>query len=161
MWESAHVRWLAGAFAPVWAVGWAGEALIGWDQAGWVPAAVAALVWHRTWSPRATRFTREATGTALRRHEDPGVELRGRTEAHAHESVTRSPRISWGLALVLLALAVACAVVRWQRGDGWDAAPAPFLLAVAIGGVVVDRVSRRRARRWIDDPPYAVVDTRP
>ena len=49
-------------------------------------------------------------------------------------------------------------MVGWQRGDGWDAAPAPVLLAVAISAVLVDRVPRKRARRWLEDPPYAVVD---
>ncbi len=160
MWESAHDRWLVGAWAVVAAIGWAGDALIGWEQAAVVPTVVAVLVWRRLWFPSDTRLARKATGRALRRHEDPGVGLRAATEAHARESATRSPRLPWGLALVLLVLAVACAVVGWQRGDGWDAAPVPVLLAVAVGTLVVDRVSRQRARRWLDDPPYAVVDTR-
>ena len=158
-WESAHDRWLVGAWAVVAAIGWAGDALIGWEQTGSVPTVVAILVWRRLWFPSHKRLARKATGQALRRHEDPGVDLRAATEAHARESATRSPRLAWGLALVLLVLAVACAVVGWQRGDGWDAAPVPVLLAVAVGTLVVDRVSRQRARRWIDDPPYAVVDT--
>ena len=153
-WESAHDRWLVGAWAVVAAIGWAGHALTGWEQAGSVPTIVAVLVWRRLWFPSDKRLARKATGEALRRHEDPGVELRAATEAHARESATRSPRLSWGLALVLLALAVACAVVGWQRDDGWDAAPAVVLLAVALGAVVVDRVTRRRGRRWIDDPPF-------
>ncbi|MBJ7451089.1 MAG: hypothetical protein JHC71_03270 [Blastococcus sp.] len=157
-WESAHVRWLAGAYAPVWAVGWAGEALIGWEQAGFVPAVVAVLIWRRTWFPSATRRTREATGVALRRYQDPGAELREATGAHARESLARSPWPARGLAFALLLLSVACVVVGQHRGDVWDAAPAVALLAVAVGALVVDRISRNRARRWLDAPPYAVVD---
>lgn len=155
VWKSAHVRWLAGAYAPIWAVGWAGEALMGWDQAGWVPAVPAVLIWRRVWFPSATRSTREATGTALRRHEDPGAELREATGEHAREALARSPWPARGLALTLLLLAVTCAVVGRQRGDIWDAAPAVALLAVAAGALVVDRISRKRARRWLDAPPYA------
>jgi len=157
MWKSAHVRWLAGAYLPVWAVGWAGEALIGWEQAGIVPA----VVWRRLWFPLARRQTREATGTALRRHADPGAELREATGAHARDSLARSPWPARGLAVALLLLAIACLVVGWQRDDGWDAAPAVVLLPVAVGAVVMDRVSRRRARHWVDDPPYAEVDAAP
>ena len=157
--HSAHVRWIVGAWAVVAVVGWASDALIGWEQGGFVPLVLAVLVWRRLWSPSEKRRVREATGAALRRHDDPGAELRAATAAHARESATRAPRFSWGLALVLLVLAVGCAVVGWQREDGWDAAPAGALLAVAGGTLVVDHVSRRRARRWIDDPPYAVVDT--
>jgi hypothetical protein len=156
MWRRAHVRWLAGAYAPVWAVGWAGESLIGWEQAGFVPAVVAVLIWRRTWSPYAKRCTREATGTALRRHEDPGAELREATGAHAHESLARSPWPARGLALLAVVLAVACAVVGRHRDDIWDAAPAPVLLAVAVAALVVDRISRDRARRWLDAPPSGV-----
>ena len=65
--DEAHLRWLVGA--------WAVVATIGWDQAGVVPAVVAVLIWRRNWSPYAKRCTGEATGTALRRHEDPGAEL--------------------------------------------------------------------------------------
>lgn len=155
-WENPHVRWLAGAYAPTWAVGWAGEALIGWDQAGWVPAVPAVLIRRRTWSPCATRSTREATATALRRHEDPGAELREATGEHAREPLARPWWPARGLALLLLA--VACALVGQQREDIWDAAPAVALLAVAVGALVVDRISRQRARRWLDAPPYAVVD---
>lgn len=157
MWESAHVRWLAGAWAVLWAVAWAAEALMGWDNA--FPLLVpAVLIWRRLWHPSGKRRTRETTAAALRRHEDPGAELREATGEHARESLARSSWAARGLAAVLLLLAVACALVGWERGDGWDAAPAPALLVVAVGAVVVDRVSRRRARRWIDDPPYAVVD---
>ena len=155
MFESAHVRWLAGAYALVWAVGWAGEALVGWEQAAWVPAVLAALIWRRVWSPYATRYTREATGTALRRHEDPGSDLRDATGAHARQSLARSPWPARGLALLAVVLAVACAMVGRQRGDVWDAAPAVVLLAVAVGTLVVDRISRKRARRWLEVPPYA------
>ncbi|SDF82432.1 hypothetical protein SAMN05660662_3515 [Blastococcus aurantiacus] len=81
--------------------------------------------------------------------------MRAATQDHARESLTRSPWPAWGLPLVLAARAVGCALVGWQREDGWDAAPAPALLAVAVGAVVVDRISRQRARRWLDDPPYA------
>ena len=34
MWESAHVRWIAGAWALLAAVGWAVDALVGWDNVG-------------------------------------------------------------------------------------------------------------------------------
>ena len=125
-----------------------------------MPAVLAVLAWRRLWFPSGTRLVRKATGRALRRHEDPGAELREATIKHARESSARSPWQTWGLALVLLVLAVACAVVGWQRGDGWDAAPVPVLLAGAVGTLVVDRVSRQRARRWIDDPPYVVIDAR-
>lgn len=163
MLETAHSRWLVAAWAVVAAVGWSGDALIGWEQAGWVPAVVAVLVWRRLWWPSGKRLTREATGTALRRHEDPGPELRQATEEHAPETLARSPWQAWGLAVVLILLAAGCVAVGWHRGDGWDAAPAPVLLAVAVGAVVVDLVSRQRARRWLDDPPVAVerVDARP
>ena len=157
-WQSAHVRWLAGAYAPVWAIGWAGEALLGWEQVGWVPAVVGVLIWRRVWSPSATRSTREATATALRRRQDPGAELREATGEHARESLARSRWQARGLALALLLLAVTCAVVGRQRGDVWDAAPAVALLALAVGALVVDRLSRKRARRWLDAPPYAAVD---
>jgi hypothetical protein len=139
--ERAHVRWLAGAYALVWAVGWAGEALVGWEQAGVVQAVLAVLVWCRLWSPSDKRHTREATGTALRRHEDPGTELGEATGAHAHESLARSPWPARGLALLAVVLAVACAVVGRERGDVWDAAPAVVLLAVAVAVFVVDRIS--------------------
>ena len=153
--ESAHVRWLTGAWSVLWAVAWAVEALMGWDNAA--PLLIpAVLIWRRLWHPSSRRRTRETTAAALRRHEDPGTELRQATGAHARESLARSPWPAWGLALALLLLGVACAVVGWQRGDGWDAAPAVVLVAVAVGAVVVDRISRRRARRWIDDPPYVV-----
>lgn len=156
MWESAHVRWLAGAYAPAWAIGWAGEALMGWDNL-WPLLVPAVLVWRRLWHPYAKRQIREATAAALRRHEDPGVELREATSAHAQESLARSPWPARGLALALLLLAVACAVVGRQRGDVWDAAPAVVLLAVAVGALAVARVSRTRARRWLDAPPYAEI----
>ena len=158
--ESAHVRWLASAWSVLWAVAWAVEALMGWDNAALllVPAV---LIWRRLWHPSSKRRTRETTVAALRRHEDPGAELREAAGAHARGSLARSPWPARALAAGLLALAVACAVVGRQRGDAWDAAPAPALLVVAIGAVVVDRVSRQRARRWLDDPPFAVVDARP
>lgn len=157
-WGSAHDRWLVGAWAVVAAIGWSGDALIGWEQAGSVPTVVAVLVWRRLWFPSHKRLARKATGKALRRHEDPGADLRKATEEHARESLARSPWPARGLALVLLGLAIGCAAAGWQREDGWDAAPAPVALAVAVGTLVVDRVSRQRARRWIDDPPYVVTD---
>ena len=153
--ESAHVRWLAGAWSVLWAVAWAAEALVGWDNVS--PLLVpAVLVWRRLWHPYGKRQTRETTAAALRRHEDPGTELLEATGAHARESLMRSPWPVRGLALALLLLAVGCAVVGWQRGDGWDAAPAVVLVAVAVGAVVVDGIARERARRWLDDPPYVV-----
>ena len=160
MWKSAHVRWIAGAWALLAAVGWAAEALVGWDNV-WPLLVPAVLVWRRLWHPHGKRQTRETTAAALRRHEDPGAELQEATGGHARESLARSPWPARGLALLAVVLAVACAVVGRQRGDGWDAAPAVLLLAVAIGTVVVDRISRQRARRWLDDPPYAVVDAHP
>ncbi|RBY79087.1 hypothetical protein DQ239_05310 [Blastococcus sp. TF02-09] len=159
MWKSAHVRWLAGAWTVLWAVAWAVDALMGWDNA-WPLLVPAVLTWRRLWSPSGTRWTREATGMALRRHADPGAELRDATEAHARESLARPRWPAWGLAVLSVVLGVACAVVGRQRGDGWDAAPAAVLLIVAVGVLVVDRAARRRARRWIDDPPYAEVDAR-
>lgn len=154
--ESAHVRWLVGAWAVLWAVAWAAEALAGWDNV-WPLLVPAVLVWRRLWHPSGKRETRETTAAALRRHEDPGAELREATGEHARESLARAPWHAQALAGVLLALAVACALVGWQRGDGWDGAPAGALFAVAVGAVVVQRVSRQRARRWIDDPPYAAL----
>ena len=153
-WESAHDRWLVAAGVVLWAVAWAIDALMGWDNA-WPLLVPAVLAWRRVWSPYDRRRTREATGAALRRHADPGAEIRKATEGHAQESLARSPWPAWGLAGALLALAAGCAVVGGQRDDGWDAAPAPVLLAVAIGVLVVDRMSRQRARRWLGDPPYA------
>ncbi len=144
----------------LWALAWAVEALVGWDNV-WPLLVPAFLVWRRLWHPSGKRRIREATGAALRRHEDPGTEFRAATGEHARASLARSAWPARGLAGVLLALAVACALVGWQRGDGWDAAPAPALLVVAVGAVVVDRVSRQSARRWIEDPPYAVVGARP
>jgi hypothetical protein len=101
-----------------------------------------------------------ARSPALRRHEDPGAELREATGEHARELLARPPWPAWTLALALLPLAVGCAAVGWQRGDGWDVAPAPVLVAVAVGAVLVDRASRRRARRWIEDPPHVHVADR-
>jgi hypothetical protein len=158
--QSGHVRWIAGAWTLLAAVGWAAEALMGWDNV-WPLLVPAALVWRRLWSPLGRRRTRETTAAALRRYEDPGAELRAPTEAHAREALTRPQWQAWGLIAVLIGLAIACALVGWQRADGWDAAPATALLAVAIGVVAVDRISRERARRWLDDPPYAVVAARP
>lgn len=142
-------------------VSWAGEALTGWEQVAWVPTVVAILVWRRLWSPRAERRARKATAVALRRHEDPGADLREATALHACQALARPTWQVRGLALLLVVLAVGCASAGWLRDDGWDAAPAPFALAVALGVVVVDRVTRTRARRWLDDPAYAVVAPRP
>ena len=152
---SAHVRWVAAAWAVCAVGGWSAEALVGWDQAGLVLMVLAALAWRRTWHPRAVLLTREATAEALRAHRDPGEDLRAPTTEHARESLARSPWAGRGLALALLGLAVACGLAGVRRDDGWDAAPALPLLVVAAGAVAVDRLSRQRARRWVEDPPYA------
>ena len=122
---------------------------------------LAVLVWRRAWHPREVREVRDRTAAALRRHRDPGEDLRTATVAHARATLRRPSWPANALAVTLLALAVGCAMVGWQRDDGWDAAPALPLLVVAVGAVVVDRRSRQRARRWVSDPPYAAhVDVR-
>ncbi|TFV86172.1 hypothetical protein [Blastococcus sp. CT_GayMR16] len=140
------------------AVVWAGFVLVGWVVAygaigGLVGSAVVLVGTDRT-----SRTRERVARAAVRSHRDPGPDLRAEADTQARTILAVSVVDRWGGAVLLTGVAIACVVVAVVRGDPAVAFPAPLLVVLAAGAVVLRRRTDAAADRWLADPPVPADD---
>ena len=107
---------------------------------------------------RSARARERVGRAAVRDHRDPGPDLRAEADAQARTILAASALDRWGAPVILVGLAVACAVVALLRDDVTVALPAAPLAVLAVVALVVRRRADVAADRWLADPPFAAAE---
>jgi hypothetical protein len=131
---------------------WSLFGLLGWHAVVGVLGGLGAVV--GIFATERTFRTRErAAWRAVRNHRDPGSGFRDEADAQARRLLAAPAVDRWGAAVLLVALAIACVVVGVNGSDLLVALPAPILLLLTPGVVLLRRQDEQAADRWLADPP--------